>query len=116
MTLPWRRRTSSSDAGLADEARSEGNHFFYVRIPGDIQPIERGDRFEDPLEAALQEAALGLVTAVALGLRTTTCKSRVTVHAISFFVRATGTSDIVHYGNRRSRLSGKAFGRQPLSW
>ena len=47
---------------LADEAQSEGKHFFYVRIPGDIQPIERGNRFEDPLEAALQDAALGCVT------------------------------------------------------
>jgi hypothetical protein len=47
---------------LADEAQSEGKHFFYVRIPGDIQPIERGNRFEGPLEAALQDAALGSVT------------------------------------------------------
>jgi hypothetical protein len=47
---------------LAEVAQSEGRYFFYVRIPGDIQPIERGDQFEDPLEAALQEAALGSVT------------------------------------------------------
>ena len=63
MTTDWEgdgRRAVMQD--LADEARSEGNHFFYVRIPGDIQPIERGDRFEDPLEAALQEGALGSVT------------------------------------------------------
>jgi hypothetical protein len=47
---------------FAEQAHSEGKHFFYVRIPGDIQPIERGERFEDPLEAALQEADLGSVT------------------------------------------------------
>jgi hypothetical protein len=47
---------------LAEEAHADGKYFFYVRIPGDIQPIERGDRFEDPLEAALHEAALGSVT------------------------------------------------------
>lgn len=47
---------------LAEEADADGKHFFYVRIPGDIQPIERGDRFENPLEAALKRAALGSVT------------------------------------------------------
>ena len=47
---------------LAEDAQAQGHHFFYVRIPGDIQPVERGERFEDPLEAALQEAALGSVT------------------------------------------------------
>jgi len=36
--------------------------FIYVKIPGDIQPIARGERFEDPLEAALRAAALGEVS------------------------------------------------------
>jgi hypothetical protein len=47
---------------FADDARAEGKHFFYVRIPGDIQPMERADVFEDPLEAALQASGLGAVT------------------------------------------------------
>jgi hypothetical protein len=47
---------------LAEDAHANGQHFFYVRIPGDIQPLERGARFEDPLDAALRESALGSVT------------------------------------------------------
>jgi hypothetical protein len=48
--------------GFAEDAASEGNHFFYVRIPGDIQPLEREERFEAPLEIALEESGLGSVT------------------------------------------------------
>jgi len=47
---------------LAEQADSEGEHFFYVRIPGDIQPLERADRFEEPLDAELERADLGSVT------------------------------------------------------
>lgn len=36
--------------------------FLYVKLPGDIQPLERGERFEDPLADALIEAQLGDVT------------------------------------------------------
>ena len=35
---------------------------FYVRIPGDIQPMVRGDRFEEPLHRALNVAGVGEVT------------------------------------------------------
>ena len=48
--------------GIAEGARERGRCFFYVRIPGDIQPIERGERFEDPLQAALDEQDLGEVS------------------------------------------------------
>ena len=34
----------------------------YVMIPGDIQPLERGERFEDPLEGLLKAASLGTIT------------------------------------------------------
>lgn len=47
---------------FAEEAHSEGSHFLYVRIPGDIQPLEREERFERPLEVALQASGLGSVT------------------------------------------------------
>jgi hypothetical protein len=47
---------------LADQAESQGEHVFYVRSPRHIQPTERADRFEDPLEAALQHAGVGSVT------------------------------------------------------
>jgi hypothetical protein len=48
--------------GFAEGAQERGHFFFYVRIPGDIQPIERGERFEDPLQAALDAEDLGEVT------------------------------------------------------
>ena len=48
--------------GFAEGAQKRGRFFFYVRIPGDIQPIERGERFEDPLQSALDAEDLGEVT------------------------------------------------------
>jgi hypothetical protein len=36
--------------------------FVYVKIPAPIMPIERGKRFEDPLDAALRKADVGEVT------------------------------------------------------
>jgi hypothetical protein len=44
--------TSSSDPRL----------FIYVKIPGDIQPLERGARFEEPLQKMLQASGLGTIT------------------------------------------------------
>ena len=50
-------------------AESAGAHqsldpglFIYVKIPGDIQPLVRGERFEDPLQAALEERGLGAIS------------------------------------------------------
>src|SRR5664279_2783443 len=48
--------------GFAEDAQERGNVFFYVRIPEDVQPIERGERYEDPLQAALNAEDLGKVT------------------------------------------------------
>jgi hypothetical protein len=48
--------------GLAEGAHERGHFFFYVRIPEDVQPIERGERYEDPLQAALDAEDLGEVT------------------------------------------------------
>jgi hypothetical protein len=48
--------------GIAEGAQERGRFFFYVRIPGDIQPMERSERFEDPLQAALEAQDLGEVT------------------------------------------------------
>src|SRR5436853_7197964 len=47
---------------FAKAARERGHFFFYVRIPGNIQPIERGERYEDPLQAALAAEDFGEVT------------------------------------------------------
>jgi hypothetical protein len=48
--------------GFAEGAQERGNFFFYVRIPEDVQPIERGERYEDPLQDALNAEDLGEVT------------------------------------------------------
>jgi hypothetical protein len=47
---------------IAANVAAEGRTMFYVRIPGNIQPIERGDRFEEPLHEALSAANVGEVT------------------------------------------------------
>lgn len=36
--------------------------FVYVRLPGCIEPQERGERFADPIDAALGAASLGVVS------------------------------------------------------
>jgi hypothetical protein len=36
--------------------------FIYVKVPGDIQPLERGARFEDPLQELLKASGLGAIT------------------------------------------------------
>jgi hypothetical protein len=57
--LDGRQRTL---LGFAERAYERGNTFFYVRIPGNIQPMERGDCYEDPLQAALDAEDLGKIT------------------------------------------------------
>jgi hypothetical protein len=47
---------------FARSARERGEHFFYVRIPGDIGPHERSKRFEDPLTHALDLMETGRIT------------------------------------------------------
>ncbi len=49
--------TGAQKASELDEER-----FIYVMIPGDIQPLARGERFEDPLEDALREAGIGTIS------------------------------------------------------
>jgi hypothetical protein len=46
---------------FAVAAQGRGEHFYYVRVPGNIKPRERGKRFEDPLQAALESSTLGYV-------------------------------------------------------
>src|SRR5687767_6850955 len=44
----------------AEAAQVRGQHFFYVRIPEPLGPVDRGEKYEDPLDDALGE--LGQVT------------------------------------------------------
>ena len=46
---------------LSSAAMSEST-FLFVKIPGSYSPMERGERFEDPLDDALREAEAGEVT------------------------------------------------------
>jgi hypothetical protein len=45
---------------FAEAAADRRQHFFYIRIPESIEPLARGDKYEDPLAEALGE--LGEVT------------------------------------------------------
>jgi hypothetical protein len=51
-------RRVAEDEGPAFDPES----FVYLKIPGDIQPIDRGEWFEDRIEPALAEAGLGTVS------------------------------------------------------
>ena len=46
---------------FACDAQDRGEYFLYVKIPGNIGPVERGDRFEDPLADKLSELGVGSV-------------------------------------------------------
>ncbi len=47
---------------LTGQASYENPLFVYVRIPGDLDPQDRWERFADPLQQALEKEALGAVT------------------------------------------------------
>jgi len=47
---------------FAEAASGRGEFFFYVRIPENLQPIARGDRYEDSLQDALAAQGIGEVT------------------------------------------------------
>jgi hypothetical protein len=49
-------------AASAAEINSENPLFVYVRMPGDLDPIDRHERFGDPLDEALAKEQLGCVT------------------------------------------------------
>ena len=62
-TIPPRKNGREQvSADFASGAAERGAHFFYIKIPGNIQPLERGDLFEDPLIQSLEAAGLGEVT------------------------------------------------------
>ncbi len=42
--------------------RSDDCFFVYIKIPEDIQPLARGDKYEDPLQERLSAQELGEVT------------------------------------------------------
>lgn len=51
------------DAATAEGEVNETNPLFvYVKIPAALQPLERGELFEDPLQAILEKEKAGTVT------------------------------------------------------
>jgi hypothetical protein len=46
----------------ADQAAPRKAQFVFVRIPEQIQPVERGAKYEDPLDAALKKERVGEVS------------------------------------------------------
>src|SRR4051812_22208712 len=63
MATPKQQPTGRAAVMLefAEAAWERGEFFFYVRIPEDLQPIARGDRYEDPLQDALDAEGIGEV-------------------------------------------------------
>jgi hypothetical protein len=49
-------------AASVAEINSENPLFVYVRMPGDLDPFDRHERFGDPLDEALGKEHLGCVT------------------------------------------------------
>ena len=47
---------------LRDEVSQENPLFVYIKMPGDIDPEDRWERFADPLQQALEKDDLGEVT------------------------------------------------------
>src|SRR5579871_3103828 len=45
-----------------DQVSEDSPMFVYVRIPGDIDPMDRHEIFADPLQSALENEGLGTVT------------------------------------------------------
>ena len=52
----------SATRAKAEDEQVIATTFVFVKIPESIMPIARGDKYEDPLDKLLQEAALGEVT------------------------------------------------------
>lgn len=54
--------TSNPKASEQAEEVFDAEHFVYIKIPGSIQPLERGDLFEDKIDPVLAQDNLGSVS------------------------------------------------------
>ena len=55
-------RTDEDRATLKDEISRDNPLFVYVRMPIDLDPMDRHELFADPLHEALEKEGLGAVT------------------------------------------------------
>ena len=72
VTFLLRRRSSGDDpetfvfnefhAMIEDQGGEPNIEYLYVEIPDSVGPIERGEKYEDPIEDVLSENSLGEVT------------------------------------------------------
>ena len=52
-----------ADAATPESEVNETNPLFvYIKLPIDLQPLERGELFEDPLQEALEREKVGTIT------------------------------------------------------
>lgn len=51
-----------SSRATAEEAKSTSTTLVFVKVPESIMPIDRGKKYEDPLDTALKREKLGEVT------------------------------------------------------
>ncbi len=60
---PFARMTRQDvSAELAAGSAERGLHFFYIKIPEDIQPLARAAKYEDPLQVEMTRRSLGEIT------------------------------------------------------
>jgi len=59
---PAAGRTAAAGAPPSASLIDEGSTFVFVKIPEAIMPLDRGSKYEDPLDEALTRARLGTVT------------------------------------------------------
>jgi hypothetical protein len=50
------------DSGTATGVGRDNPLFVYIKLPGDIDPLDRSERFADPLQEALEKAKVGTIT------------------------------------------------------
>lgn len=59
----WHKRLSATPReDTAMESSFNPEDFIYIKIPGDIEPLDRGERFEDPIQAQLEAQGLGVIS------------------------------------------------------
>jgi hypothetical protein len=72
-----------------DAAASATTVFVFVKVPESMMPIERGQKYEDPLDAALKREKLGEVTGAGSQLSEPDAAERRTVEWIGLDVELT---------------------------
>jgi len=63
MVLRWLRSLfGKRDSAPSESEAAEASYFVYVKIPESLGPLDRGAKYEDPIEEKLQRDSLGEIT------------------------------------------------------